>query len=144
VHVTGFEPVHVPAWQVSACVQALLSLQGVPFAAAGFEQVPLAGSQVPTVWHWSLAVHVTGVPAWQAPLPLQVSAPLQALPSLHEVPLATAGNWQPPVGLQVSLVHALPSLQVSGGPAVQVPAWQVSAPLHTLPSPHELPFGIWV
>jgi len=51
----------VPAWHVSVCVQALPSLHAVPFGALGFEQVPVAGSQVPAMWHWSLAVHVTGV-----------------------------------------------------------------------------------
>src|SRR3989442_8535965 len=29
---------------------------------AGFEQVPVAGSQVPTVWHCSAAVQATGLP----------------------------------------------------------------------------------
>ena len=48
---TGFDPVQVPAWQVSVWVQALPSLQLAPFAAAGFEQVPVAGLQVPAVWH---------------------------------------------------------------------------------------------
>jgi hypothetical protein len=50
-HVTGFEPVHPPAWQVSVWVQALPSLQGVPFGLAGFEQWPVVGSQVPASWH---------------------------------------------------------------------------------------------
>ena len=36
VQTTGFEPVHVPLWQVSVCVQALPSLQVVPF---GFARV---------------------------------------------------------------------------------------------------------
>jgi hypothetical protein len=35
-------------------------------------------------------------------------------------------------------VHGLLSLQVSGKPAWQVPAKQVSDPLQTLPSLHEL------
>jgi hypothetical protein len=47
-------------------------------------------------------VHVTGVPGWQAPLPLQVSPPLQALPSLHDVPAGADGLEQTPVaGLHV-------------------------------------------
>ena len=33
VQTTGLAPVHTPAWQVDACVQALLSLHAVPFAA---------------------------------------------------------------------------------------------------------------
>jgi hypothetical protein len=32
---------------VSVCVQALPSLHDVPFAAAGFEHVPVAGLHVP-------------------------------------------------------------------------------------------------
>jgi len=44
-------PVQVPAWQLSACVQALPSLQAVPLGLLGLEQAPLAGSQVPAAWH---------------------------------------------------------------------------------------------
>ncbi|HXU63864.1 MAG TPA: hypothetical protein VN962_19335 [Polyangia bacterium] len=63
------------------------------------------------MWHWSCAVQVTGVPALQAPAPSQVSAPLQALPSVHDVP-DVAGAWvQVPLALQVSTVHGLLSLQ---------------------------------
>jgi hypothetical protein len=51
VHVTGFDPEHVPDWHVSVCVQALPSLHAVPFGAVGFEQMPVAGAQVPTAWH---------------------------------------------------------------------------------------------
>ena len=47
----GCAPVQVPAWQVSVCVQALLSLHAVPFGAFGFEQTPVAGSHVPATWH---------------------------------------------------------------------------------------------
>jgi hypothetical protein len=36
---------------VSVCVQALPSLQAEPSAFAGFEQVPVAGSQTPATWH---------------------------------------------------------------------------------------------
>ena len=44
--------VQTPAWQLSLLVQPLLSaLQLVPSVAAGFEQVPVFGSQVPTTWH---------------------------------------------------------------------------------------------
>jgi hypothetical protein len=51
VHVTGLEPVHVPAWQVSVWVQLFPSLHAVPSAAAGFEHMPVPGSQVPATWH---------------------------------------------------------------------------------------------
>ena len=95
-HVTGFEPVQTPAWHVSVCVQALPSLHAVPFAALGFEQVPVAGSQVPATWHWSLAEHVTGFEPVQTP-DWHVSVCVQALPSLHAVPLAAPGFEQAPV-----------------------------------------------
>jgi hypothetical protein len=55
------EPVQVPAWQLSACVQALPSSQPVPFGLVGFEHCAVLGSQVPTSWHESEAVHLTGL-----------------------------------------------------------------------------------
>jgi hypothetical protein len=50
-HVTGLAPMHAPFWQVSLCVHALPSLHAVPLGFAGFEQAPVAGSQVPASWH---------------------------------------------------------------------------------------------
>ena len=47
VQMTGFAPMQNPFWQVSVCVQALPSLQVVPFGLLGFEHVPLAGLHVP-------------------------------------------------------------------------------------------------
>src|SRR5262245_6784016 len=53
-HQGGFEqltpapPVHTPPWQASPPVQASPSLQVVPSGCAGFEQVPVIGSQTPT------------------------------------------------------------------------------------------------
>jgi hypothetical protein len=64
---TGLPPVHTPAWHVSTSVQAFPSLQAVPFVAFGFEQVPIAGLHVPATWHWSDAVHVTGLAPVQTP-----------------------------------------------------------------------------
>jgi hypothetical protein len=52
-HTTGFAPVHVPAWHVSACVHALPSLQALPSGLDGLEQTPVAGLHVPASWHWS-------------------------------------------------------------------------------------------
>ena len=40
----------------------------------------------------------------------------------------------PLVGLQVSVVQAMPSLQLSGGPPTQLPPLQVSFVVHALPS----------
>src|SRR5438034_410317 len=57
VHTTGFPPTQAPAWQVSVCVQALPSSQGVPSSCGGSEQVPVAGLHVPAAWHWSEGLH---------------------------------------------------------------------------------------
>src|SRR2546425_10049830 len=52
----------------------------------------------------------------------QVSAEVQGLPSLQG---RLAGVWtQPVAGLHVSVVHTLPSLQLSAAPATQTPAVQ--------------------
>ena len=67
VQVIWFDPVHTPARQVSVWVQASLSLQLVPSDAAGFEHAPVVGSHVPATWHWSSAVHVTGLLPVQTP-----------------------------------------------------------------------------
>jgi hypothetical protein len=41
--------------QTSPVVLGLPSSQGELFALLGFEQTPVAWSQVPTMWHWSRA-----------------------------------------------------------------------------------------
>jgi hypothetical protein len=127
-----FVPVHAPAWQVSVRVQELPSLQAAPSGLAGLEQAPVAGSQVPASWHWSVGVHAIGGPGTQAPLP-QVSPTVQALPSLHAAVLLTCRH--PTSGSQESVVHGLPSSQFRGGVPVQVPFRQTPVPLHTSPSP---------
>src|SRR5438445_221688 len=53
-------------------------------------QVPVAGSQVPAVWHWSEAVHTTGFAPTQAPA-AQASVCVHTLPSVQGVPSAWAG-----------------------------------------------------
>jgi hypothetical protein len=83
-------------------VQALSSLQLVPFEAAGLEHEPLVGSQVPATWHWSLAVQVTGfepvqVPVWHAYRWLHLSVPVQPVPSGTTV----CAEHVPVEGLQV-------------------------------------------
>src|SRR5438552_3285026 len=138
-------PRHTPAWQVSAVVHALPSLQAVPLATGGFEQAPVSGLQVPTVWHWSGAGQTTAVP-WQTP-PWQLSAVVQALPSLHAVPFGAGGFEHVPVaGSQVPAswhwswaVHAtgVPEQE----PARQLSPWQLSAVVQVLPSLHALPFA---
>src|SRR5436309_4930705 len=104
----GLLPVHVPLTQRSVCVHELPSLQLVPSGAAGFEQVPLAGLQVPAAWHWSAAEQTIGLVPLHAPL-WHVSVCVQALPSLHVVPFGTAPWPHVPSGLHVSSVHGFPS-----------------------------------
>jgi len=101
VQVFGFPPVQTPAWQVSVCVQALPSLQPVPFATIGFEHMPVAESHVPAMWHWSDAVHTTGLPPVQTPA-WHVSFCVHPLPSLQPVPFTAVGLEHMPVdGLHV-------------------------------------------
>ena len=66
-HVFPVPPPHTPAWQVSPVVQALLSLHAVPFAFATGAGQPVAGTQLPTVWHWS-AAQVTVAPPPHTPV----------------------------------------------------------------------------
>ena len=77
-------------------VHALLSLHVVPFAAAGFEHIPLVVSHVPAMWHWSLATHVFGLPPVHVP-DWQVSMSVHAFPSEHVVPFAAAGFEHTPL-----------------------------------------------
>jgi hypothetical protein len=51
---------------------------------------------------------------------------------------------QPVVALQLSIVQALESLQLSAGPEVQVPLWQVSLPLHRVLSGQDVPLATFV
>jgi len=134
---SGLPAVQVPLWQVSVPLQALASAQVVPLSTAVWVQ-PVAGLQ-PSVVQTLESSQLGAVPAVQTPA-WQVSAPSQALPSLHEVPFNTGVVVQPKVVLQLSVVQALPSLHVSGVPLVQVPLWQVSVPLQTLVSLHVVPF----
>jgi len=131
----------IPAWHVSAPLHTLPSLHEVPFATAMCWQ-PVTGSQASVVQRFKSsqlrAAPDVHTPDWH------VSAPLHTLPSLHEVPFASTVCRHPLSGSQVSVVHGLLSLQLSAVPAMQAPAWQVSAPLHTLPSLHEVPFVSWV
>jgi hypothetical protein len=138
LHVTGFAPVQIPAWQVSVRVQALPSLQPVLSAVAGLEQTPVPGLQVPATWHWSSGLHVTGFPPVQTPV-WQVSVSVQALPSSQPVPFATLTWTQPVDELQLSVVHGLPSSHeiaaLEQEPPEQVPAatWHLSVVVHAMP-----------
>ncbi len=89
---------------MSVCVQALPSLQAVPFGLLGLVHRPVAGVQVPATWHWSSAAHTTGLPNTQAPA-WQVSVCVQALPSLQ---LAFATQ---PKQVPVDVRHCWPAEQ---------------------------------
>jgi hypothetical protein len=139
---TGLAPVHVPFWQVSACVHALPSLHGEPFAAFGFEHWPVDGLQVPATWHASDAEQVTAFAPTQVP-PWQVSSCVQALPSLQGVPSAAVGleHW-PVAGSQVPAAwQASDAEHVTGLAPTHTPAWQESLCVHALPSLHGAPFA---
>src|SRR5207249_1669732 len=143
VHTTGFAPTQAPAWQVSLCVHALASLQLVPLGLAGLLQTPVAGLQAPAVWHWSAAVHATGLAPTQVPA-RQVSVCAQALPSSHGVPLGLAGLLQTPVaGLQPPAVwHWSAAVHATGLAPTQAPASQASVCVQALPSSHGAPSSL--
>src|SRR5207249_194124 len=142
VRTTGLAPVQVPPSRRSSCVQALPSLQAVPLLAFGLEHWPVAVLQVPAVWHWSSAVQTTGLAPVQVPL-WQLSVCVQALPSLHAVPLLAFGLEHWPVAvLQVPATwHWSSALQTTGFEPAQVPFWQVSVWVQALPSVQAVPFG---
>src|SRR5262245_23115628 len=140
VQTTGLAPVQTPAWQESDRVQALPSSQLEPSAFAGSEHMPVAGSQVPAAWRWSVATQTIGLapmhePGWQE------SDRVQALPSSQAEPSAFAGSVQMPVaGLQVPAVwHWSVAAQRTGLAPVQTPAWQESERVQASPSSQKTP-----
>jgi hypothetical protein len=104
---------------VSICVQALLSLQELPFALVTGAGQPVAGTHAPTVWHWSAPVQVTGVPA-QTPA-WHLSPLVQALLSLQVVPSALRVGQTPSLGSHVPVLWQASLVQVMAVPAVQTP-----------------------
>ena len=114
---------HAPFWQLSVCVHALPSLHVVPFEAVGFEHVPLLGLHAPAMWHWSLAVQVTGLEPLHVPF-WHESLCVHALPSLHTSPFAAMGLEQAPV-LELQLPaawHWSLAVHVTGFAPRQTPA----------------------
>lgn len=65
---TALPPVHAPAWHVSVTVHELPSEHAAPLAFAGLLHVPVAPSQVPALWHWSTALHTTGLAPVHVPV----------------------------------------------------------------------------
>jgi hypothetical protein len=96
-HETGFDPTQLPDWQVSVWVQALPSLQAVPFGAAGLEQRPVVGSQVPATWQWSIALQVTGFSPTQVPARHEEAVRQRFGPGGHAAPSGAGGLLHTPV-----------------------------------------------
>lgn len=134
-------PAQTPLWQRSFVVHRLPSLQTMPFVALGLEQTPVALLQTPTEWHWSDAMHMTGLLPTQVP-DWHVSVCVQALPSLQGAPSTAFGLEQTPLaGSQTPVVwHAAGSGQATAVPE-QAPVWHLSPEVQALPSLQMVPFG---
>src|SRR5205823_13637794 len=133
VEPTRLLPTQASAVQSLGWAQAVAAVQGVPSARAGLLQAPVAGSQVPAVWHWSEAVHTTGFVPTQAPA-AQASVCVHALPSVQGVPSALVGLLQVPVaGLQAPAVwHWSEAVHPTGFVRTRTPAAQKSVCVQTL------------
>ena len=135
VQVTGFAPVHAPAWQVSVRVHALPSSHAAVF---GAWTQPVAAVQESSV-HGLPSSQFGGGPPTHLP-PAHVSPVVQAFPSSHR---AAFGLFtQPVVGLQTSSVQAFPSSQLGASPPTHRPPVQVSAVVHAFPSSQGAVFGL--
>ena len=119
-HVNCRAKPHVPPWQTSPMVHALLSWHTSALLVC---VQPACGSQASVV-HTLLSSHDVAVPARQTPS-LHRSPTVQALPSLHAVVNCTC--WQPSAALQLSWVHGAWSSQFNGVPGTHAP------PLHWSP-----------
>src|SRR5439155_481548 len=133
VQVTGFVPVQMPASHVSVRVHALSSSHVAPLGLAGFEHVPVDRLHVPTSWHWSWGVQVTGFPPVQLPAS-HVSVCVHAPYSSHFRSFGLAGFEHEPVdGLHVPTSwHWSCAVQVTGFAPVHVPASHVSVCVQVL------------
>jgi hypothetical protein len=133
----GVRPRHVPPAHPSTVVQTSWSLHG---RLLGVWVQPDPGLQ-PSVVHTLPSSQGRGVPATQTP-PLHVSPTVHALPSSHA--LLAFVFTQPSVGLQLSIVHGLPSSQLTAGPPAHVPPLQRSPDVHWSSSLHDTVFGVCV
>ena len=130
---------HTPVLQTSTPLQTSPSEHVVPFSAL-FAQ-PVLLSQLSAVQGLP-SPHASALPAAQLPA-AQWSPAVQALPSVHVVPLS--GLWlQPDAGLQPSAVHGLPSSQLSALPGWHALLAQESPTEHWLLSSHGVPFSALV
>src|SRR3989442_12081066 len=119
-------------------------MHAVPFLAFGLEPWRMRVTRWGATWSWSEWVQELGLEPVQVPL-WQVSVWVQALPSLHAVPLLAFGLEHWPVAvLQVPATwHWSEAVQTTGFEPVQGPFWQLSVCVQALPSLQAVPFGWW-
>ena len=127
--VTG-GPMHEPFEHVSPAVHAFRSLQAF---ALFVETHPVAGSQLSVV-HGLLSLQTAAAPARHAPN-AHTSPIVHALPSSQASVLLA--KTHPVAGLQLSVVHALPSSHTRGTPGWHVPPVHTSPTVQAFPSEQE-------
>jgi hypothetical protein len=130
LHTVGAPGLQVPPPQTSPVVHALPSLHELVLFTNMHPEAKLQMSLV----HGLPSLQTTGVPATHAP-PLQKSLVEQALPSMQRSALFVKTH-APVVTLQLSVVHTLLSLHVTGMPGWQVPLPHASPLVQALPSLH--------
>ena len=131
---------HSPASHASPVVQASSSLQEVPFALGATEQAPSDGLQTPTVQSPS-AGQLFGLAPAQEP-DWQESVWVQALPSLQEVPFASAVDTQSPVSWsQLPPVKQAPAAAQNFCDPPHEPCQQASPVVQRLLSLQAVPLG---
>ena len=130
-HSRAGPPTQVPPEQVSAVVQAFPSSQALVLFVWTH---PAAGLHVSVVQTLPSS-QTTGEAPAQLPPP-HTSPVVQAFPSSQAFVLLVKA--QPVAGLQVSVVHALVSLQITGVAPAQMPPPHTSPVVQTLPSSHGL------
>jgi hypothetical protein len=126
----GAPGTQLPPPQASPVVQALPSLQGFVLFA---NTQPEAGLQLSVV-QTLLSLQTVGAPDMHAPPP-QTSPVVQALPSLQALVLFVK-TQAPVVGLQLSVVQTLLSLQTVAVPGRQLPPRHSSPVVQALSSLH--------
>jgi hypothetical protein len=106
--VTGFAPMQAPAWHVSVCVQALPSLQEVPFDAADHIVVLAAGTQT-----WQVLAGFTVPAAYCEPLMVQVAAEPQTF-AVPPPPHVWGSVQVPQLIVPLQLSEIVPQLSPAG------------------------------
>jgi hypothetical protein len=107
------------------------------------EHAPVVWLHVPVLQASVSLLQSTGVPGLQFNVGLHVSVPLQALPSSQSALLVQehaflSATHPPALSLQLSTVHAIPSLHTTGAPP-QTPLVQTSVFVQKSPSLHAVP-----